>query len=529
MKKLILSIFIGAIAQLSAFAQTQTAYDALIASSSELNGTARFMAVGGAMGALGGDASTIFYNPAGIGIYRSSELTVSANINWDNTSLKNSNSTYNSYNTEVNVDLQNLAYVGTWILENNNTLLNFNVGIAYNQSKKFSRVGKYHGYQPHSYTQWAASMTDGIPMESLANSDAHWYDNVNPAYEDKSIPWSSVIAFDSYLTDLKYEDNDRIYTSLYDWSGRGSIDQYIRFEEFGSSNDFALSFAGNLSNLIYWGMTFECDYATYARNTTLQETFVDGSTYTLHNVYRFQSTGFTYKIGLIAKPTSWLRIGAAFHTPTAYFLSDYSSSSCDFNVYDISGKPNHQRGFNETPSSVGETRLTGPLKAIGSLGFVLGKFGFIGVDYEYENSAAINGNDDEIKNLYSNDLIDRHTIRAGIEIKPTDGLSLRVGGGYSTPRVSDYMSRGYYYNDVRTDVDYYNEKDSYNITAGIGYRFGRHAIDLAYVYQVNTADYYPYAPSYTKYDGDVFQLDNFEPIGLRSVRNQLVLTYGIRF
>ena len=91
------------------------------------------------------------------------------------------------------------------------------------------------------------------------------------------------------------------------------------------------------------------------------------------------------------------------------------------------------------------------------------------------------------------------------------------------------MSRGYYYNDVRTDVDYYNEKDSYNITAGIGYRFGRHAIDLAYVYQVNTADYYPYAPSYTKYDGDVFQLNNFEPIGLRSVLNQIVLTYGIRF
>lgn len=527
MKKLILSIFIGATALFSASAQTQTAYDALLASSSELNGTARFMAVGGALGALGGDATTIFYNPAGIGIYRSSELTISGNVHWDNTTMSNGYSSHPTYSTKTNVDLQNVAYVGTWVFEENKNLLNFNLGIAYNQSKKFARMGHYNGHQPHSYTQWVAAMTDDIPVNSLSNSDVQWYDNTNPAYNDESIPWSSIIGFDSYLTDLKYKHKDNVYTSLYDWSGRGSVGQYMRFEEYGSANDFALSFAGNFNNLIYWGMTFECDYATYGKNTTLQESFADGSVYTLHNTYGFESVGFTYKIGLIVKPTSWLRIGGAFHTPTVYAIDDFSSSNCDFDVYDISG--NRQRGFTQTPSSVGTTHLTGPLKAIGSLGFVLGRFGFIGIDYEYENSAAINGNNDDIKSLYSYDLKDRHTLRAGIEIKPTEGLSLRVGGGYSTPRVSDCMSRGYYYNDVRTDVDYYNEKESYNITAGLGYRFGRHAIDLAYVYQVNTADYYPYSPSFTKYNGDLFQLEGYEPIGLRSVRNQLVLTYGIRF
>jgi hypothetical protein len=114
-------------------------------------------------------------------------------------------------------------------------------------------------------------------------------------------------------------------------------------------------------------------------------------------------------------------------------------------------------------------------------------------------------------------------------VKPIGDLSLRLGGGYSTPSVTDNMSRGYYYNDMRVDTDYYNEKESYNITAGVGYRFGRHSLDLAYVWQVNTADYYPYSPSYTKYDETVFQLDNFEPIEMRSVRNQLILTYNVRF
>lgn len=523
MKKHLLLISTLALSIFSAFAQTQTAYDALIASSNELNGTARFMAVGGAMGALGGDASTIFYNPAGIGIYRSSELTISGNVHWNNTSMLNSNSSFNSYDTKTYVDLQHVAYVGTWVFEENKNLLNFNVGIAYNQSKKFAREGHYHGMQPHSYTQWIAAMTDGIPVGSLTG-DGH----INPAYDDSSIPWGSVLAFDSYLTDTKYLLRDDVYQSLYDWNGAQPVNQYIKLHEFGSSNDFALSFAGNFNNLIYWGMTFECDYINYGRNITLEESFADRSRYSLHNAYLMEAIGFTYKIGLIVKPTSWLRIGAAFHTPTVYTLEDISTSKIDYHVYDLSG--NLQTGVNETPNTVnGSTHLSGPLKAIGSLGFVLGKFGFIGVDYQYENSAAINDRNNQIKDLYSGDLKDRHIIRAGLEVKPVADLSLRLGGGYATPTVSENMSRGYYYNDMRADTDYYNEKESYNVTAGLGYRFGRHSIDLAYVWQVSTADYYPYSPSYTKYDGSQFQLDNFEPIELRSVRNQLILTYNVRF
>ena len=38
----------------------------------ELNGTARYVGMGGAMDALGADLSTIASNPAGIGLFRSS-------------------------------------------------------------------------------------------------------------------------------------------------------------------------------------------------------------------------------------------------------------------------------------------------------------------------------------------------------------------------------------------------------------------------------------------------------------------------
>lgn len=512
MKKYLFIILSLALAQLSATAQTQNIYDAFIASANELNGTARFMGVGGAMGALGGDASTIFYNPAGIGIYKSSEVTISANINWDNTSLLNSNSFYNTYNTDTNIDLQHVAYVGTWNFEENKNLLNFNVGVAYNQSKKFSRTGRYDGNQAHSYTQWLAAYTDGINIKDLQNVDA---------YHDSYIPWASIIGYDSYLIEKSLISDSR-YRSLYDLNGGSAVNQNIKFEENGSANDFAISFAGNFNNLIYWGMSFEYDYTSYGRTTIFQETFADQSVYTLHNTYALEASGFTYKIGLIAKPVSWLRIGAALHTPTWYSIKDYSSSNCTFNTYDFDGAKHID--FTETPSSVGRTTMSGPLKVIGSLGFVIGKLGFVGVDYQYENSAAINGNNNEIKNLYSMDLADRHIIRVGAEIKPLENLSLRIGGGITTPAAKENLYRGYYPDDARTDTDYYNEKLSYNITAGAGYRIGRHSIDLAYVWQVNEANYYSYTPSYGS-----FQAANFEPIGMRSVRNQLVLTYSARF
>ena len=92
------------------YAQNQNFYDASIASTSEVNGTARFVAVGGAMGALGGDASTVSYNPAGIGVYRSSELTISGNIHWTNTSM--GGETPGNY---ISANLANVAYIGTWL------------------------------------------------------------------------------------------------------------------------------------------------------------------------------------------------------------------------------------------------------------------------------------------------------------------------------------------------------------------------------------------------------------------------------
>ncbi len=64
---LILILFFS---QLSA----QNSYDALRYSRMNYQGSARFNAMGGAMGALGGDMSSLLINPGAIGVYRNSEF-----------------------------------------------------------------------------------------------------------------------------------------------------------------------------------------------------------------------------------------------------------------------------------------------------------------------------------------------------------------------------------------------------------------------------------------------------------------------
>src|ERR1700733_11417753 len=85
--------------------------DALRYSQDILGGTARFAAMGGAFCAVGGDLSTLAYNPAGIAVYTKNQLEISPGI-----TMQSTNSTYNSTSTtsQTNVAaLQSMGLVAT--------------------------------------------------------------------------------------------------------------------------------------------------------------------------------------------------------------------------------------------------------------------------------------------------------------------------------------------------------------------------------------------------------------------------------
>ena len=118
----------------------QTSFDAAKLYEEELNGTARYVAMGGAMGALGSDISVISHNPAGIGTYRNSDINLSlsgfgTSVNTDPLATKahqitSNGRTYYSHNSksDLNMAFDNFSAVFSGS-DAGSTYLNF--GISY--------------------------------------------------------------------------------------------------------------------------------------------------------------------------------------------------------------------------------------------------------------------------------------------------------------------------------------------------------------------------------------------------------------
>ena len=96
---------------LPAMAMAQAAVDAYQLSHSDLRGTARFMSMGGAFTALGGDMSTLNQNPAGIGIYRSSEIGLTLNLNFQSATTEAQGVKMTDDHTKFTFN--NFGYIGT--------------------------------------------------------------------------------------------------------------------------------------------------------------------------------------------------------------------------------------------------------------------------------------------------------------------------------------------------------------------------------------------------------------------------------
>lgn len=106
----------------------QSAVDGLQMNRNDLRGTARFMSMGGAFTALGGDLSTLTQNPGGIGIYRSNEIGVTMDI--DIMSSKSETQGHTMTTDMTKVYCPNFGYIGTW-RTGNEIMPFFNWGVSY--------------------------------------------------------------------------------------------------------------------------------------------------------------------------------------------------------------------------------------------------------------------------------------------------------------------------------------------------------------------------------------------------------------
>ncbi len=470
--------------------QAQNEADALRYSQNFYGGTARAISMGGAFGALGGDFSNASLNPAGLGVYRSTELTFTPTLIYDNTSTSylDETRTDNQYQFAIN----NLGFVHTNLTGKDEGWVGVTFGIGYNQLNNFNRNTMMNGIMVAGSPESSTFLDN---FTNNANNDV-WSD----FYED--LAWrADLMPYDSIGGEYWNDINDADYGQT----------QRRRIQESGSMGEYAFSIGANYGNRLYIGGTFGIHRLRYTSFTSHFEED-DARIIPYFNSFTFnesldaRGTGYTFKAGVIFRPISLIRIGAAFHIPTFYkiredFYTDIASTFDDADLSDI---------YERSPLNEFEYWLRTPYKAIGSVAFQLGRVAIISADYEYMDYSEANfdsrgatdytllDQNDRIKEV----LTAAHNIRAGAELH-LGPMYLRGGASFYD---SPYKS---------TEIN--NENWNITVNGGLGFRSKNVFFDLAYSMRVQEYTYYLYIP------------EDVNGAKIEERQHQVAATLGFRF
>lgn len=541
------------VATLPVLAYSQTAIDAFQLSHSDLRGTARYMSMGGAFGALGGDLSTLNNNPGGIGLYRKSELGVTLNI--EASSIKSATSIMTQSTSQTKVSVPNFGYVGAaWL--GNDVMPYFTWGVSYGRIVNMNCRYKGQARMNGSLYNYVAQYSDGYTSNQLS---AEGTDNGGYSSPDY-IPWLSILSYNGMAINpigstSQYQgpwQNDHV-NSNGDRTPSTGISEFD-VDEHGYVDEYAIDFGGNIMNTVYWGMGFGITDIELTQNThytediknavimdptaELGELEIGNANTTLSNYKHIDGTGFNFKLGVIVRPINALRIGFAFHTPTYYNINQSSGADLNYD-YTFFNPDGYNRNYSGTPNDYRSWKLRTPWRMQVSAAGIIGTSAIISMEYEYrpyQNMNLRSDYGDELTN-YNQDIKTYYKaaniLRFGAEYRILPQLSIRAGYVHeSTPtgtaisnnEVTVYTSNP---DDTGTNPAYALDNSTQYITCGLGYRYKNFSIDAAYVYKHRTSEYHSFTPN-----------DAFDTAGLTATPyqakltenyNNIVLTATLRF
>lgn len=473
------------IAEMGSFAQNSFTF-----------GTARSMALAGAMTSLGGDATSMMINPAGLGMYRTGEIAVTPIVTIQKSSTAGGSSYLN--NGRTTGAMSNVSAVFN-VYENANTqLVSLNFGFGYNRVADLNYGYSFAsmGNSSSIANLFSRQLTDySVPLDAL-------YGNDNPNWND--IPtnlWGAVLGYKGGLTDQIYESNssDPDDTDSPIWSSTwispaATVDQYMRVESDGSIGEYDLSMGGNISNKIYFGLTVGILSLDQRLDIFYGEDYNNPSSFNGDRLFSSdyaqtiitKGVGVNVKLGLVARPIEALRIGIAYHSPTKYSLDREYQGAME-SVAEYNGET--LSGYTTSPVLIDNQDNNWSYKTNSKLmlgaSYTFGDRALISVDYERDwygsmrMTQAPSGLSTEDYNGISDIYQSVNILRVGGEMKVTPGVALRGGYGYSSNMVSDNSTTAGLLDIPTTNsVNYYS--------AGVGFALSKNInFDITYMCQDN--------------------------------------------
>lgn len=508
----------------AAFSQGEV--EALKLSGSDLSGTARGMAMGGAFGALGGDLTGISINPAGIGVYRSSEVVGTLGLAQEKSEV----GSVTRNKTQFAFD--NIGFVGYFPLRSD-VIPFLNFGFTYNNIKNFDKnIATPLGSPNSSLMDYMCYVSNSFNDGKGVNSSLLDF-NITDDPFSSGAPWLSVFGFNGYLIDPNQTPQGYEYTPLHN----EAVNNSISLSEKGYVNSYDFTLGTMIANKLNIGVAFMVTDLYYRLTSRYSEEFSKGDNagFDLHNYLKTDGAGVGAKIGIIYRPINSFRIGVSYHSPVWYNLTDtYSAEMAE----DVSAYlPNTDYEPARTNSDVYylDYRLKTPDKWVFSLAGVFGNNFIASLDYEINNYGSMklkgNSNDPDPDAVYeydnqyiSEDYKTASTVRVGLEYRFTPQFSGRLGYAWmQNPYENDYYDGNVETKTVGSTTIYRIEGDKNYFTGGLGYRFNPNVyLDFALVYKTQKDKLYPY-PNVPEINLDA------SPFSLSNKNIKGLLTLGYKF
>jgi hypothetical protein len=453
-------------------------------------GSARIQAMGGAQTSLGGDYSSAFSNPAGLGMFNRSEFSISPGFNSASIQsdyLGNSTST-----TKTNLHIPGFGLVFQNNQNRSKGFLSGAFAISFNRVNNFNQSFKYQGTNSNnSIIDYFIEDANGYPSSQFDGGGRLFNTPTYLAYQNYLIGDETVFGPDGDPAPPN-PDPTKYFTDI-----QGIPFQQEVVESSGAQNQWSLSYGLNINDRIFIGAGIGFTSIKFKVDKFYGEDFTQDplSKLVLEENLKIQGSGVNGSIGLIVRVIDPIQVGLTYSSPTFYQLTDTYSSSMttdwnnyDYYYYDYTDNVQKYTTLNEvdwnTDELISEYELRTPSRLSLGASFFIQKYGLISADVEMVNysgtkySSGISGIDfssdnDDIKSLYQTTF----NYRLGGEFR-YENLRARAGFSYMPDPFQSEQ------NGVNRAIT--------SISGGLGYRNKKFYIDAALVFTEGNNSYRPY-------------------------------------
>lgn len=515
---------------------TITAFDMFNSAHTQFNTiTARSAAMAGAMTSLGADASSLSINPAGVGMYRTNELTFTPMMSF--TRAKNSAQPFEG-NSKNRFAVGNFGVV-VKLRESSTGVTAINMGLSYNRladynyKYSFSNAGVAGNASiadVYAGQLAASGITSAQLKQNYDNFGNFRWSHYDPTY------WGAILG---YKTGLVGDTSGAWGRDMV--VPNAAVDNFTTVESKGRADEWVWSLGINFNSKFYLGMSLGASTISQEKHIYYGEGYRYSNNpqqnycmeyFNYDQITQMKGTGINFKIGAIYRPIESLRIGVAFHTPTYYNVTYKYQGGMTSQVKainNVDGYTVNSQGYIDPPFSEQTElliddgdyswRFTTPTRLMVGASYTVAKQLILSVDYERDWYNTMRMKNSPYGPLYKGFIKDEfkgsNTLRAGAEWRFIPQMAIRLGYGLWSGALDD--NDKVYSSPVIYRTEY--------MSTGLGIALSKHfTIDLAYMYCKN--DLTPYKTFYG-YNANV---DIASPTFRTSIsRHNAMMTLTVKF